>query len=318
MRGVLSTGEALFHRAIGDHAILCRPDAAIVSVRDMARPEERLRSLTGSGESIDDAPAQDNWLDVEEGRTTALSPYLPERWRGARFDPGRKGMFALCGVGLLVVLVAGYGFFRNSSEVVPVPPLPVVTPESGAAATPPKSGRPTEGPEPVPAADVVVSVVGLVSSSGLIHLPLGSRVADALAAARPLDGADVLALNLAAKVSDGDQIVVGAIPHDPRPLVSGTVSGASGTSGAQASSSTADKSGSTGASVSGSSSGGTVNLNTATVAELDALSGVGPVTAANIVSWREVNGPFTDVAQLGEVDGIGPVRLEKLRSQVFV
>lgn len=228
-------------------------------------------------------------------------------------------MLALCGVGLLVVLVAGYGFLRDSAEVVPVPPLPVVTPEPGAAATPPKSGRPTEGSEPAPAADVVVSVVGLVSVSGLIHLPPGSRVADALAAAGgPLDGADVLALNLAAKVSDGDQIVVGAIPPDPRPLVSGTVSVASGTPGAQGSSSTAEKSGSTGAPVSDGSSGGTVNLNTATVAELDALSGVGPVTAANIVSWREVNGPFTDVAQLGEVDGIGPVRLEKLRSQVFV
>ncbi|WP_186628227.1 ComEA family DNA-binding protein [Rhodococcus sp. BP22] len=291
----------------------------------MARPEERLRSLTGSGsdpesvESIDDTSAQDNWLDVEEGRTTALSPYLPERWRGARLDPGRKGMFALFVVGLLVVLVAGYGFLRNSAEVVPVPPLPVVTPESVAAATPPKSGLPTEGSEPVPAVDVVVSVVGLVSSSGLIHLPSGSRVADALAAAGgPLDGADVLALNLAAKVTDGDQIVVGAIPPDPRPLVSGTVSAASGTAGGQASSSTAEQSGSTGAPVSGSSSASAVNLNTATVAELDALSGVGPVTAANIVSWREVNGSFTDVAQLGEVDGIGPVRLEKLRSQVFV
>ncbi|MDJ0360763.1 ComEA family DNA-binding protein [Rhodococcus sp. H29-C3] len=291
----------------------------------MARPEERLRSLTGSGsdpesvESIDDASAQDNWLDVEEGRTTALSPYLPERWRGARLDPGRKGMFALCGVGLLVVLVAGFGFLRDSPEVVPVPPLPAVTPESGAAATPSKSGHPSEGSEPVPAVDVVVSVVGLVSSSGLIHLPPGSRVADALAAAGgPLDGADVLALNLAAKVTDGDQIVVGAIPPDPRPLVSATVSAASGTSGAQASSSTTEKSESTGAPVAGSSNTGTVNLNTATVTELDALSGVGPVTAANIVSWREVNGPFTDVTQLGEVDGIGPVRLEKLRSQVFV
>lgn len=228
-------------------------------------------------------------------------------------------MFALCGVGLLVVLVAGYGFLRDSAEVLPVPPLPVVTPESGAAATPPKSGHPTEGSEPAPAVDVVVSVVGLVSSSGLIHLPPGSRVADALAAAGgPLDGADVLALNLAAKLTDGDQIVVGVIPPDSQPLASGTVSAASGTSGAQASSSTAEKSGPAGAPVSGSSSGGTVNLNTATVAELDALSGVGPVTAANIVSWREVNGTFTDVAQLGEVDGIGPVRLEKLRSQVFV
>lgn len=61
-----------------------------------------------------------------------------------------------------------------------------------------------------------------------------------------------------------------------------------------------------------------MNLNTATVAELDALDGVGPVTAASIIAWREANGAFKDVGQLAEVDGIGPVRLEKLRDQVTV
>ena len=61
-----------------------------------------------------------------------------------------------------------------------------------------------------------------------------------------------------------------------------------------------------------------VNLNTATVQQLDALPGVGPVTAAAIVAWREANGKFTSVDQLAEVDGIGPGRLEKLRSLVRV
>ena len=61
-----------------------------------------------------------------------------------------------------------------------------------------------------------------------------------------------------------------------------------------------------------------MNLNTATEAELDALPGVGPVTAAAIVAWRDVNGRFSDVEQLGEVDGIGPSRLGKLRELVTV
>ena len=64
--------------------------------------------------------------------------------------------------------------------------------------------------------------------------------------------------------------------------------------------------------------GGPVDLNTATPADLDALPGVGPVTAAAIIAWREANGKFTSVDQLSEVDGIGPARLDKLRDLVDV
>ena len=63
---------------------------------------------------------------------------------------------------------------------------------------------------------------------------------------------------------------------------------------------------------------GPVDLNTATVEQFDALPGVGPITAASIVAWRQVNGKFTSVDQLGEVDGIGPARLEKLRPLVRI
>jgi competence protein ComEA len=63
---------------------------------------------------------------------------------------------------------------------------------------------------------------------------------------------------------------------------------------------------------------GLVDLNAATAEDLDALPGIGPVTAAAIIAWREANGRFTNVDQLGEVDGIGPARLEKLRDLVRV
>lgn len=251
-----------------------------------------------------DANLTPDWLRQDEQRESALSAHLPERWRGARLDPGRTGMLALCGVGVTVLIVAGYAMLRDAPVVAPVPTLPIVQPISEVEVAP--SGT------AAPPSTIVVSVVGLVASSGLVNLPAGSRVADALeAAGGPLDGADVLALNLAAKLADGDQIVVGAPPLEGRPIISGTVQDSA--PGSASTSAT----GATGAAGDGSA-GGTVNLNTATVAELDALDGVGPVTAASIIAWREANGAFKDVGQLAEVDGIGPVRLEKLRGQVTV
>ena len=109
-----------------------------------------------------------------------------------------------------------------------------------------------------------------------------------------------MGLNLAQKLVDGDQIVVGAADQ----------------SGGVSSSTTA---GGTSPAATGESGGaGLVNLNTATEAELDELPGVGPVTTAAIISWRTSNGKFTDIEQLGEVDGIGPARLAKLRVLVSV
>jgi competence protein ComEA len=157
----------------------------------------------------------------------------------------------------------------------------------------------------------VVSVVGLVHKPGLVTLTAGARVADALTGAGgALDGADLIGLNMARRLADGEQIVVGIAAPRGEPAVMGSsirsepaataVPGAPATSG------------------SASAPGGLVNLNTATVEQLDTLPGVGPVTAAAIVAWRDANGPFTSVDQLGDVDGIGPARLEKLRAQVHV
>ncbi|WP_072688352.1 ComEA family DNA-binding protein [Rhodococcus marinonascens] len=236
---------------------------------------------------------------------------LPGRWRGARIDPGRSGAIALIVVGIVVVTVAVVSVRSGRAETQAVPSLPAAHSQPLQSATDPnvpgtvlQVPAPPPAPRlPPPAEKIVVSVVGLVASSGLVGLPAGSRVADALAAAGGVrDGGDTLGLNLAQRLSDGDQVVVGAaIGEAPPSAVSGRATGpGSGTLDA-ATSAAID---------------GRINVNTATETELDALSGVGPVTAAAITAWRSTNGKFTDIEQLGEVDGIGPVRLAKLRPQI--
>jgi competence protein ComEA len=139
----------------------------------------------------------------------------------------------------------------------------------------------------------VVAVVGQVVSPGLVTLPSGSRVADAIAAAGGLlPEADPAAVNLAAVVADGEQVAVGppAVPPGGAPA------------------------GGTGA----AATGGLVDLNTAGVAELDALPGIGPVLAQRIVDHRGRQGPFRSVEELDDVPGIGPTTAAELAELVTV
>jgi competence protein ComEA len=156
----------------------------------------------------------------------------------------------------------------------------------------------------------VVSVVGLVHTPGLVTLTPGARIADALkAAGGTTDGADTIGLNMARQVVDGEQIVVGIAPAKGQPAVLGSsVSSGSAAPGPPGTPPRPAK----------AAPAEVINLNTATVQQLDTLPGVGPVRAAAIVAWRNANGKFTSVDQLGEVDGIGPARLEKLRPLVRV
>jgi competence protein ComEA len=140
-----------------------------------------------------------------------------------------------------------------------------------------------------PGGPVVVDVAGRVRHPGLVTLPSGSRVADALrAAGGPTPGTDLTSLNLARKVVDGEQIVVG-VPG----AAAQTSAGAPGASNP-------------------------VNLNTATAAELDQLPGVGPVLAQRIVDWRAAHGGFTAVSQLRQVTGIGDSKYADLQPLVHV
>ena len=139
-----------------------------------------------------------------------------------------------------------------------------------------------------------------------MRLRQGSRVADAIAAAggaRP--GADVAALNLARAVVDGEQLHVpkrGEVvtPPAPPPAAAGGASGGGGSGTGQ------DPGGSP----------AVVSLNTADLAALDTLPGVGPVLAQRIVDWRAEHGRFTSVDELGEVSGIGDKLLARLRPRV--
>ena len=135
---------------------------------------------------------------------------------------------------------------------------------------------------------VVVDVVGAVRRAGLYRLPQGSRIADALArAGGATRKADLDLVNLAAPLADGSQIVV------PRRVAPGQAAGDGSASPT-----------------------GPVHLNSATEADLDALPGVGPVTAQKILDYRQQHGAFGNVDELDAIPGIGPKRLDQLRDLV--
>ncbi|MEV0898358.1 ComEA family DNA-binding protein [Actinoplanes sp. NPDC049802] len=197
------------------------------------------------------------------------------------FDPGRPGVRALGAVALAVVLIAAFVAWRARPRVDPVDASPAVARISA---------------EPRPASssgEVVVAVGGKVRRPGLVRLSPGARVADALAAAGGADpGVDVAMLNLARKVADGELIMVGVTP----PPGAVPAAGPSAPGGP----------------------GSLVNLNTATLADLDGLPGVGPVLAQRILDARDAQGGFRAVSDLRKVDGIGQARFEQLKDLVTV
>jgi competence protein ComEA len=143
----------------------------------------------------------------------------------------------------------------------------------------------------LPRALVAVDVVGAVRRAGLYRLPQGSRIADALArAGGATRKADLALVNLAAPLADGSQIVVPA-------RTGGASPGGGGGAGPAA-------------------PAGPVHLNSATLADLDALPGVGPVTAQKILDYRQQHGAFGSVDELDAIPGIGPKRMDQLRGLV--
>jgi len=157
--------------------------------------------------------------------------------------------------------------------------------DAGTASVTPAPAAPARA---APAAPLVVDVVGAVRRPGLYRLQQGSRIADAVARAGGATAkAELQLVNLAAPLADGTQIVVPA-----RATV-----GAPGATAAGA-------------------PAGPVHLNTATLEQLDALPGVGPVTAQKILDYRQQHGAFSSVDELDAIPGIGPARLDQLRDLV--
>lgn len=149
--------------------------------------------------------------------------------------------------------------------------------------------RPATSPQV--ASLLIVHLTGEVIAPGVYRLPVGARVDDALkAAGGPTGEGDIHRLNLAARLADGQQIVV---PKRIDPMLASLVPIASPTVGR-------------------------VNLNLATVPELDRLPGVGPVTAQRIVAYREQHGPFTTVEQLREAKLVNAATFEKIKDLVGI
>lgn len=165
----------------------------------------------------------------------------------------------------------------------------------GAAATVPAVApvAPARAVRPAAPKLLVVDVAGAVRRPGLYRLRQGSRIDDAIAAAGGATAkAQLDAVNLAAPVADGEQVLVPG---------SGAAAAAVGAPAASA----------------GSSPSAPIDLNTATAEQLDALPGVGPVTAQKIIAYRTAHGPFHAVDELEGVPGIGPAKMAQLKGLVI-
>ncbi|WP_308259222.1 ComEA family DNA-binding protein [Pseudonocardia sp. H11422] len=228
------------------------------------------------------------------GRTgAALRRWVPERWRGARLDPGRCGATALALVAAVSAVLAAVGVWSDRPRAEPVAVLPSVALSTADPVAAPATAEPTAGP-------LVVSVAGKVARPGLVEVPDGARVADVIeAAGGALPGTDLTGTNLARRVGDGEQVAVG-VP--PAPDAGGAAPAAGPGSGPGPA----------------AAPGGRIDLNRATAEQLDGLPGVGPVTAQRIVEWRARNGRFARVEQLREIEGIGERRYGQLRELVTV
>jgi competence protein ComEA len=201
-----------------------------------------------------------------------------------RIDPGLPGVRVLALAGLLAALLAGVYLWWSRPEPRPAPP-PVLRPAAVSAAAIPTPSAST----------LMVDVAGKVRRPGVVALPAGSRVIDAIKEAggvRP--GAKTGTLNLARRVVDGEQILVDIAAAPPPAAPPAGPPGASGAPAAP------------------------LDLNTATVAQLDQLPGVGPVLAQRIIDYRTQHGAFRSVDELRQVSGIGDAKFTDLKNLVRV
>ncbi|MQA04759.1 MAG: ComEA family DNA-binding protein [Streptosporangiales bacterium] len=230
-------------------------------------------------------PAHAPGPDLRTAVRTAVAAKLPATLRGARYSPGRRGWRALVVVALLAALISGGLWWRGRSVPAEVPPVTAATSQAPASST-----------SSAPAKRIVVDVAGKVRRPGIVRLPAGSRVIDAIRAAGGLrPGAKTVGLNLARKLSDGEQILV-----DVPAAVSQAATVPPGTGGPAG------------------TAGPKIDLNAADLTQLEELPGVGPVLAQRIIDYRTKHGGFQAVNELKDVSGIGPARYADISSRVQV
>ncbi len=230
------------------------------------------------------------------GRTAGLAAGLADRvpvgLRAATVSPSGRALAGLVVLVLAGLLLAGWFVWaaRPSTQTAPVV----------AHSRPETSVHPIGSASPSHVRELVVHVAGAVRRPGLVRLPPGSRVSDAVTAAGgPARGAELESVNLARLLVDGEQLLVlkkGEAPAAAGPAPAGAPTGAAG----------------------GGPAAVPLDLNTATMAQLEELTGVGPVLAQRIIDWRTEHGRFGSVDELAEVSGIGERTLEELRPQVRV
>ncbi|HEX3336174.1 MAG TPA: helix-hairpin-helix domain-containing protein [Jatrophihabitans sp.] len=268
---------------------------------DSARVAARVRDLLDEhGREPPGPPAGDDAAAERTPLGQRLAARVP-----VRLDPGRRGALAV-GVAVLVAAVLTGAWLmaqrpRPLATSAALPSIPGAASPVGTA--PPATLAPAGGsgaavsPAGASAVLVVVDVAGKVHRPGLYRLPPGSRVDDALrAAGGPLAGVDLTSLNLAARVVDGQQVAVGTRGAGAGvPVTAGGATPVAGPSGAAQ-----------------------ININTASLEQLEALPGVGPVLGQHILDWRAAHGTFATIDQLNDVTGIGDVKFAALRPLVSV
>jgi len=186
---------------------------------------------------------------------------------------------------VVAVTLVGAGLWYMRSLPKPVA-IAASSPAAGATGSAVAASASPSGPP------IIVDVTGWVREPGVYEFAQGDRVIDAVeraGGAKP--NADLSGLNLAAPLTDGTQVVV--------PKTGGAAAGATGSAGS-------------------ATTGGLININTASAADFESLSGIGEVLAAAIVDYRTQNGPFAAVDDLEDVSGIGPATLEEIRDQITV
>jgi competence protein ComEA len=218
-----------------------------------------------------------------------------ETWRD-RVDAWRGDRRVVAAVLACVAVAAAIAWWRaGAAAAPPAAPPPRAAPSSTIA----HFGTTTTRPD-----RLIVDVVGAVRAPGIVRVGARARVVDAIAAAGGATAdADLERLNLAAPLSDGARVAVPAVGRPPPALDPNATSGTPAATGAVGASGVASA---------------PVNINTATAEELDKLPGIGPATAAAIVSDRSAHGPFASVDDLQRVRGIGPSKLAQLRDLVTV